>query len=180
MISSGLIYHIIQHLEDGLAEPAGGDLERAGPAVAEGPRAADREPHAPAAAQHLGGQRGRPSRKEPVGVPAVDVERRAGAGVDEVGAGAAREGHPRLQPRHGELEPAGAAAAAEGAAARREPVEVREGQEEEDAQEAVEPRPPPPPHCSGAAWFGPLGLGVCGRLGRGAGSAGEKEEASCS
>jgi len=64
-----------------------------------------------------------------------------------VGAGAAHEGHPRLQPRHGELEPPGAAGG--GGVAAREPVQVGQGQEEEDAQEAVHARPPP--HWSSAA-----------------------------
>lgn len=115
------------NLEHGLAEPAGGDLERAGPAVAKGPGAADPEPHAAAAAQHLGGQRGGLRRQQPVGVPAVDVERRTGGGVDEMGASAGHEGHPRLQPRYGDLEAAG------GAAAAREPVEVGNGQQEKQA-----------------------------------------------
>lgn len=136
MISSGLVYHIIQHLpkkyklENRLAKPAWGDLQRAGATVAECPCAAYRQPHAAAAAQHLGGQRGRPGREEPVRVPAVDVDRRASEGVDEVGTGAAHEGHPRLQPRHGELEPTRAAG---GGAVAWKPVQVGQGQEEEDA-----------------------------------------------
>lgn len=64
-----------------------------------------------------------------------------------MGAGAAHEGHRRLQPRHGELEPTGAAGG--GGAAAREPVQVGQGQEEQDAQEAVHARPPP--HWSAAA-----------------------------
>lgn len=146
VISPGFIYYIIQHLEDGFAEAAGGDLQRTGPAVAESPGAADAEAHAAAPAQHLGHERGGPRREQPVGVPAVDVERLARRGVHEVGAVAARERHPRLQPRHRHLE---AAAAGGGGAEAREPVEVDNGEEEEEAEEAV--KPPLPPHWSAAS-----------------------------
>jgi hypothetical protein len=138
----------IPHLEDGLAEAAGGDLERAGAAVAERPGAADGEPHPASPAQHLGGERRGPRGEEPVGVPAVDVERRPRVGVDEVGAAARREGHPRLEPRHRQLDPPPTTAPA-AVVGRREPGEVDDGEEEEEAEEAVQP--PLLPHRSAAA-----------------------------
>lgn len=130
----------IQNLEDSLVEVTRVDLERVGSTVAERPGPAHRHPHRPPAPEHLHQAIAGVGRHQPVGVPPVDVHRRPVADVDEPDTVPAHEPHPRLEPGDRYRDPSATAAA-------RGPVEVAEGDEEDEAEKCVQPRPfiaPPP------------------------------------